>query len=264
MSTPQSPAVSGLEPMTALLIKTGFSDTLAQFNPSLHQLRLIRQAQADEKIDLGFSGSKLLERLLLVPGDVVSREELIAFAWPERVVGQGSLNQQIYTLRQILGDEKDREIIQTLPRRGYLFNPERLLPKAAPIELATIAEASPAALPSPTPAAKPKYWPWALGAALLASCMLGISVLNTPKSEKRFAPLEVVFLNPQHEAMLTELAPTLKRMSTLTEHARTIALAKAGGFYQLHCLKPEHSYRLQVHPAQLNHLADAQLQECLQ
>lgn len=109
------------ESLTCLTIKTGNANCLVYFYPSLYQLTLLK-ADTEEKIDLGFSGSRLLERLLQTPGEVISREELMSYAWTDRVVGQGSLNQQIYTLRQILGDEKEREIIQTLPRRGYMLN----------------------------------------------------------------------------------------------------------------------------------------------
>ncbi len=112
-----------LDNQTCLLIKTGDADCIAYFYPALYQLILLR-ANHETKIDLGYSGSRLLERLLRVPGEVVSREDLMNYAWSDRVVGQGSLNQQIYTLRQILNDEKEREIIQTLPRRGYMWNPK--------------------------------------------------------------------------------------------------------------------------------------------
>jgi cholera toxin transcriptional activator len=115
------------ETAPALVIRTGWADCLAHFQPAVYQLVLHRPG-GEEKVDLGFSGSRLLERLLRCPGDVVARDELLAHAWSDRVVGQGSLNQQIYTLRQVLGDEKNREIIQTLPRRGYLFNPRFLAP----------------------------------------------------------------------------------------------------------------------------------------
>lgn len=110
------------EELPCLRIKTGQSNCVATFYPSLYQLTIVRDG-VEEKIDLGYSGGRLLERLLRTPGDVVDRDELMRHAWSDRVVGQGSLNQQIYTLRQILGDEKDRLIIQTLPRRGYLINP---------------------------------------------------------------------------------------------------------------------------------------------
>jgi len=105
-----------------ITIRTGNPDCLARFYPALFQLSLVKQG-VEEKVDLGFSGCRLLERLILNPGEVISREVLMEHAWPGRVVGQGSLNQLIYTLRQLLGDEKERRIIQTLPRRGYLLNP---------------------------------------------------------------------------------------------------------------------------------------------
>src|SRR5690606_8262474 len=108
--------------ITCLIIKTGRNDCYAHFYPALYQLTLVRSG-IEEKIDLGYSGSRLLERLVQEPGEVVSREELMNHAWADRVVGQGSLKQQINTERQVLGDEKSREIIQTLPRRGYLLNP---------------------------------------------------------------------------------------------------------------------------------------------
>src|SRR5690606_14738398 len=94
-----------------------------------------------------YAGSRVLERLLRSPGEVVSREELLEYGWTDRVVSQGSLNQQIYVLRQLLGDEKGRNIIQTLPRRGYLFNPEFIEPETGEEALS-----APNVPPSATPA----------------------------------------------------------------------------------------------------------------
>ena len=103
-------------------LKTGHSDCLAFFCSALCTLTLYKNANR-QIIDLGFSGGRLLARLMQEPGEMIDRDTLTAYAWPNRVVGQGSLNQQIYTLRKILGDEKDRKIIQTVTRRGYRFNP---------------------------------------------------------------------------------------------------------------------------------------------
>lgn len=113
-----------------LTIKTGADGCYAYFCPALYQLTVVRD-NVEKKIDLGFSSSRLLERLIQTPGEVVTREELMSHAWPGRVVGQGSLNQQIYTLRQALSDETARDIIQTLPRRGYQFNAHHLLEQPA-------------------------------------------------------------------------------------------------------------------------------------
>lgn len=128
-----------------LPLKMGHPDCLVYFYPTRFQLQL---GGDEERIELGYSGSRLLERLLQTPGEVVTREELLQFAWADRVVSQGSLNQQVYVLRQILGDEKERQIIQTLPRRGYLFNPDYLLEASTAEPLAP-----PLAEPDSTPAA---------------------------------------------------------------------------------------------------------------
>lgn len=142
-------------PPSCLTIKTGRADCYAHFYPSLYQLILVTNG-VEEKIDLGFSGSRLLERLAQIPGDVVAREELISHAWSGRVVGQGSLNQQIYTLRQVLGDERDRTIIQTLPRRGYLLNPQHLvMPEPPPANVQPEVNPEPA-LANVQPEVKPE------------------------------------------------------------------------------------------------------------
>ncbi len=107
------------------LLKTGRDGCTARFDRALYQLVILHD-DVEETVDLGFSGSRVLERLLQIPGEVVSRDELMTYAWEGRVVGQGSLNQQIYTLRQALFDGRS-QIIQTLPRRGYLFNPQYLV-----------------------------------------------------------------------------------------------------------------------------------------
>ena len=107
-------------------LRTGQGDCRLLFQARQYQLR---PQGSDQRIELGYAGSRVLERLLRSPGEVVSREELLEYGWTDRVVSQGSLNQQIYVLRQLLGDEKGRNIIQTLPRRGYLFNPEFIEPE---------------------------------------------------------------------------------------------------------------------------------------
>lgn len=113
--TPHSPS-----PRELIRLRTGQDGRRLLFQARRYQLR---HEESEQRIELGYAGSRVLERLLQNPGEVVSREELLEYGWTDRVVSQGSLNQQIYVLRQLLGDEKGRQIIQTLPRRGYLFNP---------------------------------------------------------------------------------------------------------------------------------------------
>jgi TolB-like protein/DNA-binding winged helix-turn-helix (wHTH) protein/Flp pilus assembly protein TadD len=59
-------------------------------------------------------------------GRVVSRDALISRIWPDVVVGDEVLSRCIYELRrhlvQAAGDDKFRDAIETLPKRGYRLN----------------------------------------------------------------------------------------------------------------------------------------------
>lgn len=66
---------------------------------------------------------QVLEALLERPGELVSREQLIARLWPKGVVDfDTALNSTVRRLRIALGDDADTpRYIETLPRRGYRF-----------------------------------------------------------------------------------------------------------------------------------------------
>lgn len=162
--------------VSCFILKTGRPDWHACFYPGLYQLSLYKGG-SEEKIDLGYSGSRLLERLLLNPGELVYREELLSHAWSGRVVGQGSLNQQVHTLRQILADDKSHEIIQTLPRRGYMFNPEFFIGLSS---VNSAGEAARAARTEPaTAVAAKRRRHWAVPTlAGISSLILGVFVLS--------------------------------------------------------------------------------------
>ncbi len=71
------------------------------------------------------TGSRALDVLgVLVerPGDLVSRDAIIAAVWPSTVVEDANLNMQIAALRRILDDGRAAgSCIQTVPGRGYRF-----------------------------------------------------------------------------------------------------------------------------------------------
>ena len=53
---------------------------------------------------------------------IVTKDELLALVWPDTIVEEANLAQQIFVLRRVLGDEAERpRFIATLPRRGYRF-----------------------------------------------------------------------------------------------------------------------------------------------
>jgi DNA-binding winged helix-turn-helix (wHTH) protein len=68
-------------------------------------------------------GSRALDVLVALvgrAGDLVSRDEIIAAAWPATVIGDNNLNVQIAALRRVLDvGRADGSYIQTVPGRGY-------------------------------------------------------------------------------------------------------------------------------------------------
>jgi DNA-binding winged helix-turn-helix (wHTH) protein/tetratricopeptide (TPR) repeat protein len=66
---------------------------------------------------------QILEELLAHPGELVTREQLIARLWPKGVVDYDTaLNSAVRRLRTALGDRAEApRYIETIPRRGYRF-----------------------------------------------------------------------------------------------------------------------------------------------
>src|ERR1035438_131505 len=61
----------------------------------------------------------VLAFLVLNPGRVVTKEELLKAIWPDSFVEEGNLAQYISALRKALGDKS--RLIATVPGRGYQF-----------------------------------------------------------------------------------------------------------------------------------------------
>ena len=63
---------------------------------------------------------EVLTYLAARPGEVASREALLAAVWPGVVVGDDALTQVVIKLRKALGDASETPAyIQTIPKRGY-------------------------------------------------------------------------------------------------------------------------------------------------
>lgn len=286
--------------MPCIYLRTGRTDCQIRFHPLRFQLSLI-QADQEERVELGFSGSRVLERLLQTPGEVVSRDELLQYAWHDRVVSQGSLNQQIYTLRQLLHDERQREIIQTLPRRGYMFNPGYLLQiehdaDATPTEepgtaapattaLATPLMEDPAAfLPmphAPRKAARLAISGWrqrlalALGTGVLGLTLIGaVQVYQPPEVRKmvteklRLGPLNLLLVeeNPKQLAELKRNALALRgQLERVATSPAELLLYSSAHFYEVICLQPDgRANWLMIHEDQMGQVSDVQWRRCLQ
>jgi cholera toxin transcriptional activator len=268
---------SSVESLTCVTIRTGNADCMALFYPALYQLTLLKNG-VEEKIDLGFSGSRLLERLVRNPGEVVDRDELMKHAWSGRVVGQGSLNQQIYTLRQILNDEKEREIIQTLPRRGYLLNPNYI---NFSLEVVPPEPAAAVEQPEPEPAEQPKLTPapskWSLPIKLMPMALLGAASLlvlgtsliwtsNTaPATPAQLLTITYSAHTPEDLAHLRPVGEDLnQRFAARVHQPVQLVVGMHENALDLVCLHADGSARtLHIPQARLSQLADTDLAGCL-
>jgi predicted ATPase/DNA-binding winged helix-turn-helix (wHTH) protein len=73
-------------------------------------------------LDLGGRAMDVLLALIAKANAVVSKEELLAQAWPGVVISDGSLRYQITMLRQALGDGQDgARYVSNIVGRGYCF-----------------------------------------------------------------------------------------------------------------------------------------------
>ena len=73
-------------------------------------------------VEIGSRALDVLRALVERPGDLVSRNEIIAATWPGMVVEYNNLNVQISTLRRVLDQVGSHgSCIQTVPGRGYRF-----------------------------------------------------------------------------------------------------------------------------------------------
>jgi DNA-binding winged helix-turn-helix (wHTH) protein/Tfp pilus assembly protein PilF len=82
-------------------------------------------SRAGERIALT---PKVFDTLLLLvrrKGELLGKEELLRAVWPDAIVEENNLNQNISTLRRLLGESRgENRYIATVPGRGYRFVPE--------------------------------------------------------------------------------------------------------------------------------------------
>ena len=76
--------------------------------------------RAGEIVALPPKAIELLLALLEEPGRLCTKDDLLSRVWPDVVVDESNLSQNIFLLRKALGDDPNRWIV-TVPRRGYRF-----------------------------------------------------------------------------------------------------------------------------------------------
>lgn len=102
---------------------------IAEFTLDLRQQELRDATGA--RIDLRHQSFNVLRHLATSPGRVVSKDELLATNWPGLTVTEDSLTQCISEIRRTLG-ESGRELIRTVPRRGYMMSLPEQTAQVAP------------------------------------------------------------------------------------------------------------------------------------
>lgn len=105
--------------------------------------------QDEAAVTLGSRALDVLTALVERPGEVLTKRDLMSRAWPNMVVGEGSLKVAVSELRRVLGDPPEaKRYLVNLPGRGYMFvAPVAGLQQAG----ATAAELHAAAAPPPLP-----------------------------------------------------------------------------------------------------------------
>jgi eukaryotic-like serine/threonine-protein kinase len=94
----------------------------ADFGPFRLDLRTNRLLSEGLPLQVPPKAVETLKVLVERHGEVVEKDELLRLVWPDAVVEESNLSQQIFTLRRLFRDDPERpRFIATVPRRGYRF-----------------------------------------------------------------------------------------------------------------------------------------------
>jgi len=97
------------------------ADTAAGYRfGRFHLLPRARTLLRDGKpVECGSRAFDLLHVLLIARGELVAKDDIVRHVWPTTLVEESNLRFQMASLRKILG--ADRDLIKTIPGRGYLL-----------------------------------------------------------------------------------------------------------------------------------------------
>jgi DNA-binding winged helix-turn-helix (wHTH) protein len=98
------------------------TEHIYKFGPFLFDTRDHALLRDSESLPLTLKSFKTLLVLVENSGHVVERTELVERVWPNTFVEEANLTQQVFTLRRLLGaDRNGRQYIETVPKVGYRF-----------------------------------------------------------------------------------------------------------------------------------------------
>lgn len=205
--------------------------------------------RAGERLALQDLPFRLLEQLVTHPGEVVSREALVAHLWPGQtfIDTDVGLNTAVRKLRAVLGDDSEApRYIETLPRRGYRL----MVPVAvAPETTATATATEPSEAPSAGVSVRPSRRPRLVVAALIIAAVMGLVAVGIRQYQRTVAgprtiavlplanlsqdPAQQYFADGMTDALITELGKerglrvisrtTMQRYRTTTSSLGEIA-----------------------------------------
>lgn len=105
-------------------LTTPSSPGSVRFGPFRADLRTGELWRENARLELQELPFRVLAALVSRPGELVTREELRAAAWPPSVFVdfEHGLNKAVNKVRRVLGDDADApRYVETLPGRGYRF-----------------------------------------------------------------------------------------------------------------------------------------------
>lgn len=110
--------IRGTEPKDSLLTGLGYIKNKRTFTPLLSSY-----IKSTGKSHLPIKEKRLMKILSLHKGRVVSKEELFDYIWPEKggIVSEWALNALIYRLRRHAAFDKDRYVIESRKKDGYIL-----------------------------------------------------------------------------------------------------------------------------------------------
>ncbi|WP_159458461.1 winged helix-turn-helix domain-containing tetratricopeptide repeat protein [Roseisalinus antarcticus] len=97
------------------------------FGPLTLDLRAGHLTRDGQAVSLRSKAFAVLDQLARRPGEVVSKDALMAAVWPDVTVTEDSLTQAIRDIRRVLGPEA-RDRLRTVARRGYALHPDAAAP----------------------------------------------------------------------------------------------------------------------------------------
>ena len=264
-------------------------DIAFRFDPSTHRLT-IHKTNPAESVDLGFAQSRILELLISRADTIVSRDDILEFAWPDRVVGQNSLNQAIATLRELLGDEQKRLIIQTVPRHGYRLSSAFI---SLALEAPEIETSEPDIEPSlvtvlaqeDATQANHSRFIWLSNAKLQRIGLYGLAafltlsllwridwgLLTQPGMvtlSRQVGEQQQLFVAANEQGLSTlqdEVSSVSQRIGNLVESPTAVIFTKMHSYYSFVCINGDGANEfILAHRSQLREITDLQLRACLE